>query len=207
MVEEKGLLSYNELVALVNSGVVDAVRTVNDQGYDPGTDQVNPASIDLTLGGSYLRELTHLTPGEPMQVVDLSQRESVAWVKGRWDKDALGMYFDLYPGEFILSHTEQKFFMPDNLSGEYSLKSSLARNGLEHMLAGWIDPGFDNSVLTLELRNVTRHHVLRLRPGMPIGQVKFFRHAPVPADRSYRVRGHYNNDPSVSAIKKFKEPV
>jgi len=183
------LLSYTELVnEVVSRGVVTGV----------GPTDVNAASIDLTLGDIFYteREPTHRGM---YTVVDLAKRESI-----EWEHAAPRMregYLDLAPGEFILTHTTNKFYMPDDLSAEYSLKSSLARNGLEHLLAGWIDPGFTNSVLTLEFKNVSRFNILRIRPGMKIGQVKFFRHTAVPAEQSYRVRGRYNNDSSVAGIK------
>jgi deoxycytidine triphosphate deaminase len=56
-------------------------------------------------------------------------------------------------------------------------------------------------VLTLELVNVSRHHSIIIRPGDPIGQMVFFRHAPVPHERSYAARGRYNKDQTVRTIK------
>lgn len=176
------LISYNGLVDLANDGVI----VIQDHGA------INGASIDLHLGSRILRER------EQPASVDLATRESVEWVQGFLDN---GGRATLAPGEFMLAHTIETFNLPDNISAEFSLKSSLARNGLEHLLAGWIDPGFNSSVLTLELKNSTRYHTLVLREGMPIGQVKFFQHDTVPASKSYRSRGRYNGDNSVSRIK------
>ena len=92
--------------------------------------------------------------------------------------------------------------MPMDISAEYKLKSSMARIGLEHLNAGWCDAGWHGSVLTLELVNVTRHHSIIIRPGDPIGQMVFFRHAPVPPERPYATRGRYNTDRTVRTIKK-----
>lgn len=191
------LQSYNQLVELASQGVL----TFGPQREPIPLALINPTSIDLTLGPVILRERSQI--GQPRSgLVDLAARESVEWARYCLADDDDMDYYDLQPGEFILAHTNEVFNMPNDLSAEYSLKSSLARNGLEHMLAGWIDPGFNNSTLTLELRNTTRHHVLRLRLGMPIGQVKFFRHEEVPAWASYAARGRYNGDAEVSAIKK-----
>lgn len=63
------------------------------------------------------------------------------------------------------------------------------------------DAGWHGSVLTLEFRNLSRYHSIRIRPGDAIGQMVFFSHAEVPADRSYAARGRYNNDTTVSSIK------
>jgi dCTP deaminase len=72
---------------------------------------------------------------------------------------------------------------------------------LNHLTAGWADAGWNGSVLTLELKNVTNYHEIELRRGDRIGQVIFFEHESVPADRSYAARGRYNGDKSVSGIK------
>jgi dCTP deaminase len=109
--------------------------------------------------------------------------------------------YDLKPGEFVLASTREVFNLPDDLACEFKLKSSLARAGLQHAVAGWADPGFHNSVLTLELSNSLRAHWLRLTPGQPIGQLVFFRGEPVPADRSYAARGQYCNDRQTTASK------
>jgi dCTP deaminase len=77
----------------------------------------------------------------------------------------------------------------------------MARIGLEHLNAGWCDAGWNNSVLTLELKNMTQYHTIMLQKGDKIGQMVFFEHEPVPHERSYAVRGRYNNDSTVSGVK------
>lgn len=178
------LISYEGLVELVDEGVI----TVKDRGA------INGASIDVHLGRGILEE-KHVHMFTP---VNLAKRESVGWRETNLPPEGT---FILRPEDFILAHTEEVFNLPDNISAEFSLKSSLARNGLEHLLAGWIDPGFNSSVLTLELKNATRRHALVITAGMPIGQVKFFKHDTVPSDKSYRARGRYNGDNSVTNIK------
>ena len=63
------------------------------------------------------------------------------------------------------------------------------------------DAGWHGSTLTLELHNTLRFTNLRLTAGMPIGQMLFHMHHPVPKDRSYAARGRYNGDASVSGVK------
>ena len=60
------------------------------------------------------------------------------------------------------------------------------------MLAGWIDPGFHGSRLTLELKNETKYTDLPLYPGLKIGQIVFHKMNNVP-QASYAVTGNYNN--------------
>lgn len=177
------ILSYDELVAFVEAGYLTGVQD----------EHINATSIDLCLGNVFLTE--RRAEGKR---IDLAARESVPFIAAEYPD---GEDFILEPGEFILACTSNAFFMPDDHSAEFSLKSSMARNGLGHLLAGWIDPGFNNSVLTLELHNTLRHHALVLRPGMRIGQIKVFRHEAVPAERSYRTVGRYNGDEYTMNIK------
>jgi dCTP deaminase len=108
----------------------------------------------------------------------------------------------LYPGEFILASTHELFNLPNYISASYALKSSMARIGLEHLNAGWCDAGWHGSVLTLELKNMTRSHEIVLHHLDLIGQMCFFRHKPVSDEDSYACRGRYNKDKTVSGAKK-----
>jgi len=78
----------------------------------------------------------------------------------------------LYPGDFILGFVQETFCMPDNVMGEVSGKSTLAREGLQVHAAGLVDPGFCGG-LTLELKNLHHADPLTLLVGEPIAQVKF----------------------------------
>lgn len=180
------LLSYSELVELVASGVIENVAD----------GAINAASIDVRLGHTFMAE--DITLNAAMREVDLSARESVVYEEHQVDD---GGYFLLRPAAFVLAHTIERFNLPNDISAQFLLKSSVARNGLDHLSATWCDAGWHGSVLTLELRNVLQMHNLLLRPGMAVGQMKFFRHTPVPHDKSYAARGRYNNDASVSNIK------
>lgn len=178
------LLSYNELCDLVEQGVITNVKP----------ESINAASIDIHLGDDLLLE----TYGDSrLQVIDLSvkPRQSVQRTK----ISIKDYYHDILPGENILAHTVETFNLPDDIVAEYYLNSSLARNTLEHLHAGHCDPGFSNSTLTLELVNLNRYHTLRVRPGMRVGQMLFYRVMPVPKERSYTTVGNYNNCSSVVA--------
>lgn len=175
------LLSYNDLVSLVNQGVITNVKP----------EMINSTSIDLTLGSDIMWESFE------EHHISIAGREPLMMKHYDLSKEAYG----LSPGEFILAHSEQVFNLPNNISAEYKLKSSLARSGLEHLNAGWCDAGWNGSVLTLELKNMTQKHTLILKKGMPIGQIVFFSHLAVPNDRSYAARGRYNNDKTVHGIK------
>jgi dCTP deaminase len=189
------LLSYNDLVRLTRDGTIDAPESA-----------VNASSIDLTLADLIMVERPP-TAGEIAPPIDVSksgrlpmmQRRMVAYGAG-----ADGAYYDLMPGEFILASSVELFNLPAHISSEYMQKSTLARNALEHLAAGWCDAGWHGSNLTLELNNVSRYYPIRLRPGMPIGQMKFMTHKPVPDDQLYSVKGQYCNNIGVTQGKILK---
>ena len=178
------LLSYNRLVTLVEQGVITNIKP----------EQINAASIDLTLGRYVMREMyVH----ESNRVVSLRERQRLPMTEENISEFGIV----LNPGDFILAQTQQIFNLPNNISAEYKLKSSMARIGLEHLNAGWCDAGWHGSALTLELKNMTQEHCIHLLEGDAIGQIVFFEHEPVPADRSYAARGRYNNDTTVTGVK------
>jgi dCTP deaminase len=147
-------------------------------------DQLNPASYDVLLGDRLMIEVPE---HRDMQIHGIA---------GHTADDP----YWLQPGEFVLAQTQEIFNIPDSVAAQFVLKSSRAREGLEHLLAGFADPGFHGSVLTLELQNARRLHPVALWPGMKIGQLVFFQMAGLP-DVSYAVKGHYNRDEAVTASK------
>lgn len=175
------LLSYTELVELVERGVITGVKP----------EAINAASIDVRLGDKLIIE------SESDLTVDIAKRTMWASI-GINIKD---YHYDLRPGEFALAQTIEQFNLPDDICAEFKLKSSGARSGLENSLATWCDCGWNGSVLTLELKNFLQYHPIRLTYGSYIGQMIFFRVAPVPRERSYGVIGRYNGDTVVQACK------
>lgn len=93
--------------------------------FDP--DCINPASIDLKLGD----EFVNLKTKERFQANEIM----------------------IYPGDAFLATTIEYVRLPANLAGQIALKSSLAREGLNHLLAGFCDPGFSGKI-TLEIYSV-----------------------------------------------------
>lgn len=179
------LLTHNQLLALVESGAIRCCKKA----------QVGAASIDLTLG---TRILVEAPPGGSSSVIDLMDKATPPMREVDMLKTG---YFDLAPFKFCLAETVERFFLPDDVAAEVKMRSSLARSGLDHALAGWADPGFNNAVLTLELTNSLRWHSLRLRPGLMIAQMIFWKGEQVPAHASYAATGRYNGDTSVQASK------
>jgi dCTP deaminase len=150
--------------------------------YDPRL--VGPASLDVRLGSQLLVE----TPQE----VEL-QRFCIA------DRCKEHPYL-LKPGEFVLAETVEVFNLPVGLSAQFILKSSRGREGISHALAGFCDPGWSGSRLTMELHSLRRSHPIPLWPGMLIGQMVFMQMGGVPLV-SYAECGRYNNDLTVMGSK------
>ena len=163
------LISYNELCEFVERGVISPVLSKD----------INGTSIDVHLGPKILVE------ADLPVTVSLRDKQNVTW----HEVDITDAHYDLKPGEFILAHTVEVFDLPADISAEFKLNSSGARIGLDNALATWADPRWHGSTLTLELKNNTRHHIIRLHHGCRIGQMIFHRSEPVPEDKSYGVRG------------------
>lgn len=163
-------LSDHEIEALCLAGMVTP--------YDPAL--LNPTSLDLLLGGTLLIESAQSPAMVPYPLQGHTEERP----------------YLLQPGQFVLAETVEMFHLPDDVTGQFILKSSRARSGLEHLLAGFCDPGWHGSVLTLELHNSRQLHPVKLWPGMRIGQMKFERLASKPR-RSYRETGRYNGHRTV----------
>lgn len=176
------LLSYNSLVCLVDEGIINA-------DYE----NINGASIDITLDKEILIE----RPMSYFRLVDLKEKQSLEFSKYQIKEEG----YKIYPGTFLLASSRETFNLPPTIAAEYKLKSSLARSGLQHLLAGWCDPGWTDSKLTLELKNITSKHTLVLREGMKIGQMVFWECEPVPEQHSYANRGQYNRQQGVTSSK------
>lgn len=154
------LLPDHEIVAAVESGRV---------GVDPWDPTlVQPASLDLLLGDTFLSEPTpnSIFPGyiDPSQPLDVEHVETVV---------SPGKVYALEPGAFVLASTHEAVTLPPDVSAQVAGKSSLARHGLIVETAGFVDGGFSGTI-TLEVFNLARRPIL-LHPGMKIAQLCFLR--------------------------------
>ena len=162
------ILSDTSLKSLALNGLVAPFIKDNLQG----------SSIDLTLGSTIKVE-------QPTGCSD------------KWsDKSILDAY-SLAPSEFVLAHTEEIINIPEGCAAMVLLRSSAARAGYEHSLAGWCDPGFRGQ-LTLELRNNLRHHRLPLQAGMRLCQLVVHK-LDEQAVNYYGLRGNYQGQTGATA--------
>ena len=117
-------------------------------GIDPYDEtHINPASIDLCMG---------------MEIIELmsSKRMSIR---------ETGLL--VVPGNPILATTFEYIKIPSEYAGVLYLKSSPAREGLDHALAGFVDPGFEGE-LTMELH---AHRPVYLEYKQPVVQLVLYR--------------------------------
>lgn len=163
------ILSDTTLKSLAVNGLVDPFIPDNLQG----------SSIDLTLGSSIKVEAPVGSGGDWYEV-DLNENG-----------------YALDPGEFVLAHTEETISIPDGCAAMVLLRSSAARAGYEHSLAGWCDPSFKGQ-LTLELRNNLRYRHLPIRKGMRLCQLIVHK-LDATAVNLYGIRGNYQGQTGATA--------
>jgi dCTP deaminase len=136
-------------------------------------EQLNPASYDLQIGPIAMVE--HINGN----LVELELRDGII----------------IGPGERCLAQSMEKFNIPSHVAANILLKSSRAREGWDHAFAGWCDPGWHGSVLTLELRNTNRYRTLILTEGMLMVQMIFHT---LDREPNHLYKGKYNNNSIVA---------
>ena len=132
--------------------------------------QINPNSIDLTIGKSYKRpnKINH-----DVVYGFTCEEERTLYAKAYWtDYEADKGYILMKPGDVILAVTREYVMMPPNVSGQLFTKSTLGRMFINHMMAGLVDAGFEGR-LTLELKNEGVHTV-RIPVGARVVQMICF---------------------------------
>jgi dCTP deaminase len=122
------------------------IEWANDGGISPiDLECFNPASVDLRLGDR--------------------------WINIPTSEECEAETITMFPGLSVLATTIEYVKIPLNYSGLLFLKSSSARLGLDHALAGWIDPGFEGQ-LTLEIH---AHRVVSLTHKQRVIQLVLMR--------------------------------
>lgn len=172
---------------LVDSEIIELAQNGLVSPFNP--ELVNPASIDIRLGPKLLLDQggggpqgapEHYSPDRWCELTDVYARPQID------------------PGDFMLAETLEIITLPDNICAQLFLKSSRGRDGYQHILAGWVDPGWHGR-LTLELYNPSQVS-LPLAPGMKIAQLVLHRCSKTP-DRPYSQTGRYHGDMGVQPSK------
>lgn len=138
------ILCDHDLEFLLQDGLLAWPGKTLDNRYD----LVNPASIDIRVGWDILLET------------------EVGFKEMRLPTE--GLTFP--PGQFALVPTFESIFVPNGYGVDLRLKSTRAREGWDHSLAFWIDPGY-RGVATMEIRNGLQYGSLKLVPEQRFAQI------------------------------------
>lgn len=148
---------------------------------------VNPASLDLKLGDTIRTPCWYWKP--------ILWRLAYRMDLPRWTEPRKFDNYLLKPGEFVLCSSMEITRIPDDAIAILFSKSSVGRRGIEHLHAGYGDPGFRDNERggvdwTLELTNCAPWPNL-LEAGKPLMQLVLARLVDYP-QKTYKHRGRYN---------------
>ena len=148
------ILSDATIKTMINY-LVDVSKSENTTSADVWN-QVNPNSIDLTIGAVYKRPVR----SEKAWIYGFrNEAEAEKYSNECWmTRVAKSGFILLEPGAVILGVTREYVQMPDNVCGQIFTKSTLGRMFINHLMAGVVDAGFHGR-LTLELKNEGMHSV------------------------------------------------
>lgn len=125
-------------------------------------EQINPASINLCLGRTFL------IPKFSGKCIRLGDEVDYERIELKENAE-----FVLRSGQFALATTEEEVNLPNDVAAFVQGRSSIGRIGLTTQNAGFVDPGFHGHI-TLELVNENPNPII-LRPGYPVVQLVFFK--------------------------------
>ena len=150
-------------------------------------ENVNPASIDLELSGQAIiydwplwYRLAYRVTKDPR------------WLRRKRLVDIRKKPYLLRPGQMALLSTKEWIVIPPKYAAIMTLKSSRGREGYDHALAGYFDPGFrGNGVLEVYANAVP----VWLSPDLKIAQIIYLLMLQEPV-KPYA--GHYQNQKGVT---------
>lgn len=122
--------------------------------------QIQPASVDVTLGSSFI-EIAEHTGGVNTMNSKILYNE-VYPIDDR---------VTIQPCSFLLATTQEFLNIPNDVTCFVEGRSSIGRMGLFVQNAGWVDPGFRGEI-TLELFNASKVPI-QLEVGRRIAQLVF----------------------------------
>lgn len=170
------------------------IQWIRSGGVTPADyDCVNPASLDLRLG-SLIREPHEIW--SRLSVIDLQHKIADGSIEQLplWGEPFDFAEYWLMPhgkgSNFILCHSLEFVNIPDDMAAILYSKSSTGRRGVEHLHAGYGDPGWHDSQWTWEIHNVAPWPI-KLVAGQKLMQQVMIRMTERPL-RTYAETGRYN---------------
>ena len=215
--------------SIISKAIAEGWWTAHRDGVKLGVDQlkIGPHSIDVSLGGIFIVPEPFRDPAKPF-LEEASRRilldpydENQKEVRYRTVE---AEFYDLHPGEFILSCVRERFdcgkpvpfahqsvqsgptvyggrtpqsvvTLSERCTQHYDGRSTMGRLGIiSHATAGYGDLGFASN-FTLELTNLNPYIAIRLHRGMRIGQVSF--HAVANTGEAVEYQGSYTQQHDV----------
>lgn len=127
----------------------------------PGEDSpvVGPASIDLRIG--------------PQGLIPMGGDGAGVSIKNPGTYREIELPTTFAPGEMVLLSSIEEIHMPPDVAAFVAMRSSAGRLGLDHAMAGFVDPGFHGTI-TFEISNIRPRDPIYLEPGDRIVQMVFF---------------------------------
>lgn len=154
---------------------VTLLKMLPDLIKEPNAELVNPASIDIRIGMNAKFDSS-------IGLID------VPLVANR--------NYEVKSHQFVLVETLEHLMVPNGFAVELRLKSTIARQGFNHSLAFWFDPGWDG-IGTMEIYN-QRMTSLQIYQGMKFAQIIVHKldHKAV-----HPYQGRYQNAKAVESAK------
>ena len=128
-------------------------------------DNVQPGSIDLTLGSS----IDIFCPNKSVDLWSIRKDELQAFTQTIDITDG----YDLQPGQFVKGHSKEMIKLPCFINGEILNRNSLVSIGLNAALSQYINPGFNGHKIIV-LHNMS-NQVIRIKAGIKICQLVLFK--------------------------------
>ena len=148
--------------------------------FDP--ELVNPASLNLRVGTT--------------AKIEVRDRGFMDLDLGAYSRDTPYL---VPPGGWILTDVQEMITLAPDMEGTVVLRSSAARRGWDHAMAGFVDPGYRGR-LTLEFVNCLKYQFLPIYPGIQLVQLRINMLQTSP-HRHYGKTGRYMDATQVEGCK------
>ncbi|NPA76852.1 MAG: dCTP deaminase [Candidatus Diapherotrites archaeon] len=137
---------------------------------------VGTSSIDVRLGNKF-----YIGDSQSSEII-IAEDGVVEYRGFEYVEKEHGEVFTFEPGKLYIAESKEYIRIPGNMGAFLALRSSAGRRGLDHLHAGWLEPGWEGYI-TFELNAIVR---TQFRIGERIAQLVFIR-----ADEWTQYAGQY----------------
>ncbi|MBX8994543.1 dCTP deaminase [Staphylococcus pettenkoferi] len=173
------ILSDRDIKHYINQGKIN-IFPLNDE-------HIEPASIDLTLGNTYL--------------LAKNPQNNIQSIYQPFDyKKKITNKLTIPAKSFVLATTKEYIKIDNHLTGFVEGRSSIGRAGLFIQNAGWVDPGFEGNI-TLELYNANNFSLV-LYENLKICQIVI---AETKTPSALPYKGKYQHQSTTVGSKNYQD--